>query len=354
MKKIIVCMSGGIDSSLCAFLLLQKGYKVEGLFMKNWELNSQCKLQNEVSDVKYICNRLKIVLHIVNFTSEYWSNVFKNFLQEFIYGKTPNPDSLCNKEIKFNLLTKYAFNVLNADYMSTGHYIRLTNKLFFKSLDLNKDQSYYLYNINKYYIHKLLFPIGFYNKFEIRKLAKFLFYKLNFKQESFGICFVGNHKFTSFLNKFFPFNFGNIVTKNNLIIGQHKGLFFYTNGQTNGFNITKTFNKTVWYVIKKKIHKNILSVAKTKNKILYTNSLIANNVIWLKNPFDKTINKITLYAKIRYRQIDQQCIVYNFINYIKVSFLYKQKGITEGQTIVLYHNNFCFGGAIIYSTYNRT
>ena len=178
MKKIIVCMSGGIDSSLCAFLLLQKGYKVEGLFMKNWEFNSQCKIQNEVADVTYICNKLKIVLHIVNFSSEYWNNVFKKILQDFLSGKTPNPDSLCNKEIKFNLLTKYAFNVLNADYMATGHYIRLKNKLFIKSLDLNKDQSYYLYNINKYFIHKIIFPIGIYKKKEIRKLAKFIFFNL--------------------------------------------------------------------------------------------------------------------------------------------------------------------------------
>lgn len=353
MNKIIVCMSGGIDSSLCAFLLLQKGYYVEGLFMNNWEFNTTCPRHTDFKDVKYICNKLNIVLHIVNFSAEYWHNVFKTTLQEFISGKTPNPDILCNKEIKFNLLIKYAFNILKADYIATGHYVRLQNNFFIKSLDLNKDQSYYLYNINKYFIHKIIFPIGLYKKFEIRKLAKFIFFKLYKKKESFGICFVGNHNFSSFLNNFLPLKTGKIQTNNNIFIGQHKGIPFYTIGQTNGFNITKFFNQNSWYVIKKIFHKNLLYVTNKNNKSLYTNSLVASQLHWLHNPFNKTTNNFTLFAKIRYRQIDQQCIVYNFIYYIKVYFLYKQKSITKGQSIVLYKNNICLGGAIIKSAYNR-
>ncbi|CAA3709835.1 tRNA-specific 2-thiouridylase mnmA [Candidatus Portiera aleyrodidarum] len=352
MNKIIVCMSGGIDSSLCAFLLLQKGYKVEGLFMKNWELNNVCTTHTEIAEVKYICKKLKIVLHLVNFSVEYWRNVFKLTLQEFVSGKTPNPDSLCNKEIKFNLLMKYAFSILKADYISTGHYVRFKNKFFFKSKDLNKDQSYYCFNINKYFTHKLIFPIGHYKKIEIRRLAKFIFFKIYKKKESFGICFVGNNKFSSFFNTFFPYKNGKLLTKNNIIIGQHKGIAFYTKGQKNGFNIPIILNQTHWYVLKKKIHTNILYVTNQKNKFLYTNSLVARQVNWLQNPFITTKN-FTLSAKIRYRQIDQPCIVYNFISYIKVYFLYKQKSITEGQSIVLYKNNICLGGAIIKRTFNR-
>ncbi|AGI27163.1 tRNA (5-methylaminomethyl-2-thiouridylate)-methyltransferase [Candidatus Portiera aleyrodidarum TV] len=346
-------MSGGIDSSLCAFLLVQKGYNVEGLFMKNWEFQNNCTIQTDFDDVKYICNKLKIILHIVNFSAEYWNKVFKTTLQTLIYGTTPNPDILCNKEIKFNLLIKYAFNILQADFLATGHYVKLQNTLLIKSLDLNKDQSYYLYHINKYCIHKILFPIGHYKKFEIRKMAKFICFNIYQKKESFGICFVGNKNFSSFLNFFLPLNTGKIQTNNNIFIGQHKGIPFYTIGQKNGFIITKFFNQTSWYVFKKNFHKNLLYVTNHHNQFLYKNSLIATQLHWLQNPFNNTNNNFTLFAKIRYRQIDQQCIVYNFIYYIKVDFLYKQKSMTEGQSIVLYKNKICLGGAIIHSTYNR-
>lgn len=346
-------MSGGIDSSICAFLLLKKGYIVEGLFMKNWEFINNCKLQTDFYDVKYICKKLKIFLHIVNFSAEYWNNVFKKTIKEFISGKTPNPDILCNKEIKFKILIKYAFNILKADYIATGHYVRLQNNFLIKSIDLNKDQSYYLYNINKIFIKKIIFPIGHYKKFEIRNIAKNIFFKIYKKKESYGVCFVGNKTFSSFLKKFIPLKPGKIQTNNNIFIGKHIGIPFYTIGQKNGFNIKKNFNKNSWYVIKKTFKKNILYVTKKNNKYLYKNSLIAKKLNWLHNPFNKKNNKITLFAKIRYRQIDQKCIVYNFFYYIKVYFLYKQKSITEGQSIVLYKNNICLGGAIINFAYNR-
>ncbi|CEL12429.1 tRNA-specific 2-thiouridylase MnmA [Candidatus Portiera aleyrodidarum] len=355
-KKIIVCMSGGIDSSICAFLLKKK-YLIEGLFMKNWEFinnSKKCTIKKDYKDVIYICKKLKIFLHIVNFSAEYWDKVLKRTIKEFIYGNTPNPDILCNKEIKFKLLTKYAFNILNADYIATGHYVRSTNNFLIKSIDLNKDQSYFLYNINKKFIKKIIFPIGSYKKFEVRKIAKNNLFKIYNKKDSYGVCFIQNKKFISFLKKFIPLNFGKIQTRNNFFIGKHIGFSFYTIGQRYGFNINKKFNTIYWYIIKKNLKKNLLYVTNKNNKYLYKNSLITKNIHWIYNPFNRKIkNPIILSAKIRYRQIDQKCLVYNFINYIKVYFLYKQRSITEGQSIVLYKNNLCLGGALIKSAYNR-
>ncbi|AXN02214.1 tRNA-specific 2-thiouridylase MnmA [Candidatus Purcelliella pentastirinorum] len=356
MKKVIIAMSGGVDSSVSAWILKNKGYHVEGLFMKNWEEDDNknyCNSKKDLQDTETICEQLKIKLHKMNFSIEYWNNVFKNCISEYKLGKTPNPDIICNKEIKFKLFLKFALNKMNADYIATGHYARtkIINKKYslLKGIDKKKDQSYFLYTIKNYQIKKILFPIGHLKKIEVRKIAN----KLNFinanKKDSTGICFIGKRKFINFIEKYIPNKIGKIIDINNNTIGKHKNAMYYTLGQRKWLGIGGIKNKknSPWYVIDKDIKKNTLIVDQNRyTPYLQSKSLILNKIHWINK--EKINLNLEYEIKVRYNQKSTKCKIKKKKNKeIKVKFKNPIIAVTPGQSIVFYFNDICLGGGII-------
>lgn len=344
-------MSGGVDSSVAAWLLLEQGYDVEGLFMKNWEQDDDedyCAAAKDLADAQAVCDRLGIKLHSVNFASEYWEKVFSYFLDEYEAGRTPNPDILCNKEIKFKAFLDYALK-LGADKIATGHYARTHDGLLYKAKDRNKDQTYFLHAVPKSALEKSLFPLGDYVKSEIREMASSLGLITHDKKDSTGICFIGERRFKTFLNEYVLARPGNIQNLDNEIIGKHDGLMFYTIGQRQGLGIggRKEGDQAPWYVVDKDIKNNILYVAQgSEHPRLYAQGLICSKIHWIMdNPPELPL---TCYAKVRYRQEEQACMISpadNNKHYIM--FSNPQRAITPGQFIVFYHQNQCLGGAAI-------
>ncbi|URJ33058.1 tRNA 2-thiouridine(34) synthase MnmA [Candidatus Blochmannia vicinus] len=358
-KKVIVGMSGGVDSSVSAWILLQQGYKVEGLFMKNWEdddSNEHCSSASDLSDTYSVCNHLGIYLHTVNFSKEYWENVFQVFLQEYKIGRTPNPDILCNKEIKFKCFLEFALKDLDADFIATGHYVRRidTNQgtCLMRGLDKNKDQSYFLYTLSHTQLKQCLFPVGTLKKSQVRNIAKELNLITANKKDSTGICFIGKRKFRNFISHYIPMQPGIIININGDKIGTHQGVSFYTLGQRKGLNIggIKKGNGKPWYVIDKDIKNNTLIAAQEHHHpLLMSTEFIAKQVQWIKG----NILKSPLYCtvKIRYRHPDVQCRVYPiFNNDLKVVLKNPVSAITPGQAAVFYSHENCLGGGIIEQT----
>lgn len=348
----MVGMSGGVDSSVAAFLLQEQGYHVEGIFMKNWEQDDTedfCPATKDMEDAQAVSDQLGIELHRVNFAADYWERVFIHFLSEYRAGRTPNPDILCNKEIKFNAFLNYAKGK-GADYIATGHYARVNAEgHLLKGMDRQKDQSYFLYALSKEKLIQTLFPIGELEKKEVRAFAKKLGFKNHQKKDSTGICFIGERKFKEFLNQFLPAKPGEIKTTAGTIMGQHDGLMFYTLGQRQGLKIggQKNSKHTPWYVIDKQLETNTLIVAQGQDHpLLYKDALLANQFHWInetpiKFPFSAT-------AKTRYRQEDQSCIIDQQDNHqYQITFEKKQRAITPGQSVVLYQDDQCLGGGII-------
>ena len=351
-EKIIVGMSGGVDSAVAASILIEKGFNVEALFMKNWEEDSEyCTSAKDYKDALQVCDTLGIQLHSVNFAKEYWDRVFKHFLAEYKIGRTPNPDILCNTEIKFKEFLDYALK-LGADKIATGHYVRrLVNEegiILQKGFDKNKDQSYFLYGLNQEQISNSIFPIGNLKKETVRTIAKSLGLNNYNKKDSVGICFIGQRNIKEFLKKYIPGNPGNIVTIHNKKIGEHDGLMYYTIGQRKGLGIGggHSADDGAWYVIGKDVNKNLLLVGQgSDNSALYNKNLIASNIHWISGYWP---DKKTLHAKIRYRAKDVLCKVNKLNNKnICVEFDKQCFGIAPGQSIVFYDNDVCLGGAII-------
>jgi tRNA-specific 2-thiouridylase len=353
-RKVIVGLSGGVDSSVAALLLQQQGYIVEGLFMKNWEEDDQanhCSAAEDLKDVEQVCDKLHIKLHTVNFSSEYWDDVFTYFLAEYKQGRTPNPDVLCNKEVKFKAFLNYALD-LNANYIATGHYagIKYINNTYrlTKALDLNKDQSYFLYTLQQDQLAKTLFPLASITKPEIRSLAKRAGLITYNKKDSTGICFIGERKFKDFLQRYLPPIPGDIVTIDGIILGQHDGLMYHTIGQRQGLKIggQTNFSNHAWYVAKKNLLNNQLIVVQDKNNpLLFATGLTATNLSWINNPPTTTVK---LTCKIRYRQEDSKCEITQLnTNTCQVTFTHPQRAVTPGQSIVFYQDDFCLGGGII-------
>lgn len=357
--KVIVGMSGGVDSSIAAWLLQKQGYRVEGCFMKNWEEDDHghfCAAELDLADAIAVCNQLNIPLHQVNFAQEYWNQVFTHFLDECNQGRTPNPDVLCNKVIKFGYFVRYAQEVLGADYVATGHYAKINYSNgsinLMKAKDSNKDQTYFLHAIGVNNFDKIMFPLGDYYKHEVREFAQ----KLNLinyaKKDSTGICFIGEKKFKTFLNEYILAQPGEIHSIKGQLIGRHDGLMFYTIGQRDGLGIggLKGASDKPWYVVEKHLKTNRLIVAQGKNHPrLYASGLICGSIHWLVN--DKITLPLTCDAQIRYRQTAQSCQIssaHNAQHY--VFFSTPQWAITPGQYIVFYANNQCLGGAIIEDT----
>lgn len=357
-KNIIVGLSGGVDSSVSALVLKEQGYEVQGLFMKNWEeddTENYCSATVDVADAQAVCERLQIKLHTVNFAAEYWDNVFEYFLQEYRLGRTPNPDILCNREIKFKAFLEYALQ-LGADYIATGHYVRKKEQegkyYLLKGQDPNKDQSYFLYTLNQYQLAHSLFPVGDLPKQKVRQMAAVAELGTHDKKDSTGICFIGERKFKEFLAKYLPAQIGLIETPEGEVIGQHDGLMYYTLGQRQGLGIGGRRHATedAWYVVGKDLKRNVLLAAQGHNHpLLFSKKLICNQLSWISGevpamPFECT-------AKTRYRQQDVSCMVRprNSSEY-EVEFIELQRAVTPGQSIVFYQGDICLGGGIIDQT----
>jgi len=326
--------------------------------MKNWEEDDKkeyCSSAKDLSDAESTCKKLNIYLHKINFSKEYWEKVFQKFLNEYKKGKTPNPDILCNKEIKFKVFFNYSIKVLQADYVATGHYAQIIKKngtyCLLKGADVNKDQSYFLYTLKGIQLKHILFPIGHLKKTEVRKIAKKIGLKVAEKKDSTGICFIGPKKINNFLKKYIKSEKGYILTTENEIIGKHNGLFCYTLGQRKGLNIGGIKGKynMPWYVVEKNIKDNTLIVAQGAfNKKLMSIGLIVEKINWIN---DNSIEfPFFCQAKVRYRQTDFQCSIKNINNSLaQVLFNSPISAVTPGQSIVFYVFEKCIGGGIIKS-----
>ena len=359
-KRVIVGMSGGVDSSVAAMELIQQGYQVEGLFMKNWEQDDAedyCPAAVDLADAQQVCEQLGIKLHSVNFADQYWDRVFKLFLDEYSAGRTPNPDILCNKEIKFKAFLDYALQ-LGADYIATGHYVRVEQRneeyVMLKGLDNNKDQSYFLYTLGQYQLSHSLFPVGKIDKPQVRKMAESAQLTTYAKKDSTGICFIGERKFKDFLQRFLPAQPGEIHTVEGECIGKHHGLMYYTLGQRKGLGIggVKGSNEEAWYSLQKDLKNNVLIVGQGGNHpLLFHSHLTASQMHWVSGRSLQAGQQVK--AKVRYRQADQHCKIIAIDNDIyTVAFDQPQRAITPGQSIVFYDGDICLGGGIIDSMYN--
>ena len=357
--KVIVGMSGGVDSSVTALLLKQRGYEVEGLFMKNWNEDDgteYCTAAADLMDAARVCKTLGIHLHTINFAEEYWDRVFAYFLDEYKAGRTPNPDILCNREIKFRAFLEHAQS-LGANWIATGHYARLIaepsggKRYLHKGIDGNKDQSYFLHAVPQAALERTLMPLGKLEKPAVRELAEQHQLVTHDKKDSTGICFIGERRFKDFLENYLPASPGEIVDDTGRVLGEHRGLMFHTIGQRQGLGIggRKDSSTEPWYVAGKQLESNRLLVVQGKDHpLLFRNTLEADQAIWFDD--DAVYDGQTLAAKIRYRQADQPCTL-RFLNgsksQISLEFASSQRAVTPGQSAVLYDGERCLGGAVI-------
>lgn len=353
--NIIVGMSGGVDSSVAALLLKEQGHAVRGVFMKNWEGDDRedhCAAEEDLKDAQQVCDGLGINLQGVNFADQYWDRVFSYFLQEYGAGRTPNPDILCNREIKFRAFLDYALNQ-GADRIATGHYARIREQdrryQLLRGKDHNKDQSYFLYTLNQSQLSKSLFPIGELEKPYVRELAQQHQLATYNKKDSTGICFIGERDFRSFLQHYLPAQPGEIQTPDGHTLGRHQGLMYYTLGQRQGLGIggVKGYEGATWYVADKDLDNNILIVVDSHDHpLLYSRQLTAIDLHWVAGEVPPLPYRCT--ARTRYRQQDTACTIEQLDaeNY-QVIFDEPQWAITPGQSVVFYQQEICLGGGII-------
>lgn len=355
--KIIVGISGGVDSSVAALLLKQQGHEVIGVFMKNWQEeddDENCSSAMDYQDALRVCQKIGIPLKTINFSQAYMDRVFKVSLHMLQKGMTPNPDILCNQEIKFKCFFDACLN-MQADYIATGHYARIQNNgssiKLLRAIDYNKDQTYFLYTLSQKILSKIIFPIGELPKEKVRSIAQQAQLSTHNKKDSTGICFIGERNFKEFIGQYILKSPGDIVDTYSKKLGQHDGLSFYTIGQRAGLNIggKKGYQEKPWYVLKKDLVKNQLIVGQDHNHpLLMHHELICTDVHWI-NP--KQEQQKNYSAKIRYRQQDGPCSIQILNNKkAKVIFEEPQRAITPGQAIVFYNNNECLGGATISAT----
>jgi tRNA-specific 2-thiouridylase len=360
-QRVIVGMSGGVDSSVAALLLKQQGYAVSGLFMKNWEdfPDGECPAIQDSQDVMAVCDQLGIEMDGINFAKEYWDRVFSYFLEEYRRYRTPNPDVLCNKEIKFKAFLDHAL-AKGADKIATGHYAKVEFRdgryRLLKAADLNKDQTYFLYTLGQPQLSRTLFPLGDLTKPEVRKIAADAHFVNHDKKDSTGICFIGELDFKNFLNRYLPAQRGEMRTPEGKLVGQHDGLMFYTLGQRQGLGIggLKDTNGEPWFVVGKDVEHNVLLVAQGHDHpLLYSDSLEAGQLHWVSG--EAPTMPLRCAAKTRYRQTDQDCVLTALEDgRCLVSFDTPQRAVTPGQSVVFYQGDECLGGGIIETTAIQT
>ncbi len=345
MKTVVVGMSGGVDSSVSALLLKKEGYNVIGLFMKNWEEEGPCKSAQEFEDVVQVCQKIDIPYYSVNFVEEYRASVFAQFLSDYKAGLTPNPDVLCNREIKFKVFLEKTL-ALGADFLATGHYCQLDSEgRLLRGADPDKDQSYFLNAVKQEAFRKVLFPIGHMHKKEVRSLAREHGLATAEKKDSTGICFIGKRDFKPFLSQFINSRPGNFETCKGEIVGQHDGAEFYTTGQRKGMGLGGEGD--AWYVVGKDLLRNVVLVERgADHPALFSKELRARDFTWVAEQPSAYPYRCT--AKIRYRQQDTACTLYESGT---VFFDEPQRAATPGQSIVFYQENLCLGGAVISSVH---
>ena len=347
-------MSGGVDSSVAALMLIEAGYRVEGLFMKNWEEDDgteYCTAKEDLADAQSVADQLGIRLHSANFAAEYWDGVFDHFLSEYRAGRTPNPDILCNREIKFRAFLDYATQ-LGADLIATGHYVQTDAKggttRLRKGVDGNKDQSYFLHQVDHQALGRSLFPVGNVDKTLVREKAASAGFVTARKKDSTGICFIGERRFRDFLKQYLPAQPGPIVSVDGDELGEHEGLMYHTIGQRQGLRIGGLANRpeAPWYVVDKNVPDNVLVVAQgNEHPALFKTQLTATDVIWISG--EPPTLPLSCHAKIRYRQADQPCEVSASDSKVQVSFTTPQRAVTPGQSVVFYEGDICLGGGVI-------
>lgn len=365
-SHVVVGMSGGVDSSVAALLLKEHGCRVTGLFMKNWDEvdeDGQCNAEADYEDVARVCESIGIPYYSTNFTKEYWDQVFVHFVKEYEAGRTPNPDILCNREIKFDAFLKKAVS-FGADYLATGHYARIflepsetdsdVKPLLAKGVDSGKDQTYFIHAIHRNILKKVSFPIGHLQKSEVREIAKKHGLSTHAKKDSTGICFIGERKFRDFLSRYVAAKPGEFRNLDGTVVGRHRGSAFYTIGQRRGLGLGG--DGPCWYVIAKDVEKNIVFVERgDDHPSLYKAGLKAKESSWIDLQAPMAGSEVLkCRAKIRHRQADQNCQV-RFIDesqkILQVDFDQPQRAVAPGQSIVFYQDDICLGGAVIDSAY---
>lgn len=349
--RVVVGMSGGVDSSVTALLLKQQGYDVVGIFMKNWDdtdENGVCTATEDFDDVVRVCNQLDIPYYAVNFEKQYWDKVFTYFLDEYKAGRTPNPDVMCNKEIKFKAFLDHALS-LGADYLATGHYAQVQqvgNRYeMLRGVDDNKDQTYFLNQLSESVLAKVMFPLGQLDKKDVRKIAVENNLATANKKDSTGICFIGERNFKEFLGEYLPAQPGKMTTLNGVEKGKHDGLMYYTIGQRQGLGIGGAGDP--WFVVGKNLEDNILYVEQGfQHDSLYSDSLVATQLNWIS--IEAPVEQLECTAKFRYRQKDSKVTVTpQEDGKVLVEFHQPERAITPGQAVVFYNGEVCLGGGTI-------
>ena len=355
-KRVVIGLSGGVDSAVAAMLLKQQGADVQALHMTNWEDDDgYCTAAEDLQDARQTCESLDIPLHHVNFAREYRDRVFEYFLDEYRAGRTPNPDVLCNREIKFGVFRDYAKR-LGGELLATGHYARVhhgeSGAELHKARDLNKDQSYFLHAVDANALSETIFPLGDLVKDEVRELARYHGLRNHAKKDSTGICFIGERPFREFLATYLPANPGPIETADGQRIGEHHGLMYYTLGQRQGLGVggLKNASDEPWYVAAKNLEDNVLIVVQGEHPLLYSKSITASDAAWIGSPPPAiaAAESLLCNVKIRYRQPDQACGVTPLGDRsLSIHFDERQRAVAPGQYAVFYQGDRCLGGAVI-------
>lgn len=351
-ERIVVGMSGGVDSSVAALLLKQQGYDVIGVFMKNWEEEGDdgvCTAEEDWNDVREVCQTIGIPYYAVNFAKEYWDRVFSYFLDEYRAGRTPNPDVLCNREIKFKAFLDFAMQ-LGASRMATGHFVQTNeNGDLLRGADGNKDQSYFLYMLHQDQLKKAMFPVGHMTKAEVRAIAEAHGLINSKKKDSTGVCFIGERRFKTFLQEFLPAQPGDMVAPDGKVVGHHDGLMYYTLGQRRGLGIGGCGDGRSWFVIGKDLENNRLLVAQGEDHpMLYSTLSVAGGVTWVGDAPISVGETLLCTCKYRYRQADGPVeATLREDGKLLLRALEPQRAVTPGQSAVLYLGDKCIGGAVV-------
>ena len=351
--RVVVGMSGGVDSAVSALLLKRAGYDVVGVFMKNWEEKDEdgvCTSENDWKDVQNVCDKIDIPYYSVNFAKEYWDRVFTLFLNEYKAGRTPNPDVLCNREIKFKAFLDFAMQ-LGAEKIATGHFVQTNDAGYLlKGIDPNKEQSYFLYMLHQHQLKKAIFPVGGMTKQQVREIAVQEGLAVARKKDSTGICFIGERQFKPFLSQYLPAQPGDMVTPDGEVVGRHDGLMFYTLGQRRGLGIGGRGDGRSFFVVDKDLKKNQLIVVQGEDHpLLYCKSARIEQLTWINEAAE--VGK-EYGVKTRYRQPDQKAVLTEMTDDgAIVSFADEQRAVTPGQSLVIYDGERCIGGGIIAENY---